>query len=96
MTVTQSAGRPSTELGAGQRFCSRFQMNSPLNRTTILRVLMWKTRPAERTDAWPDAGRYAGRGEELADQAAAVSATKPCLRSILIQRGAFLATLSAS
>ena len=59
-------------------------------------ALMWKTPPAERTDAWPDAGRYAGRGEELADQAVAVSATKPCLRSILIQRGAFLVTLSAS
>ena len=57
---------------------------------------MWKTPPAERTNAWPDAGRYAGHGEELANQAAAVSATKPCLRSILIQRGAFLATLSAS
>ena len=41
---------------------------------------------------------YVGRGltHELADQVAAVSATKPCLRSILIQRGAFLATLSAS
>ena len=57
-----------------------------------LSELMWKTPPAERTDAWPDAGRYAGRGEELADQAAAVSAKKRCLRSILIQRGA-LATL---
>ena len=54
--------------------------------------LMWKTQPAERTDAWPDAGRYAGRGEELANQAAAVSATKPCLRSILIQRGALVRT----
>lgn len=53
---------------------------------------MWATPPAERTDAWPDAGRYAGRGEELADQAAAVSEKKRCLRSILIQRGA-LATL---
>ena len=40
MSVTQSAGRPSTEMGAGQRFCSRFQMNSPLNRTTVLRVIV--------------------------------------------------------
>ena len=59
-------------------------------------MLMWKTQPAEHTNAWPDAGRYARRSEESVDQAAAVSATKPCLRSILIQRGAFLATLSAS
>ena len=59
-------------------------------------TLMWKTLQAERTDTWPDAGRYAGHSEEVPDQATADSAMKPCLRSILIQRGAFLATLNAS
>ena len=60
------------------------------------RGLMWKTARAERTDTWPDADRRWGRSEELTNQVAAGSAMKPCLRSILIQRGAFLATLSAS
>jgi hypothetical protein len=27
-------------MGAGERFCSQFQMNSSLNRTTILRVIV--------------------------------------------------------
>ena len=79
---------------------TRFGPNLHLGKAALSHAvaisLMWKTPRAERSNAWPDAGRYAGRSEELADQAAAVSATKPCLRSILIQRGAFLATLSAS
>jgi hypothetical protein len=58
--------------------------------------LMWKTPPAERAEAWPDNGRGIGRRGSLVDQAAADSAMKPCLRSILIQRGALRATLSAS
>jgi hypothetical protein len=56
---------------------------------------MWKTAIAERTNAWPDAGHKANNAA-AADQAAALSVMKPCLRSIFIHRGALRATLKAS